>query len=263
MFNFPKKDRSLIKKFKRNYLRSVILQIKFSENELVIEKRPEIEALFGELYPRKQDKVNQGFSIVLNDEQTPIVQQISEKNGGFEVRSVDGQATYSFSQDTISLTISGSTYSNFERMKSEVEKIKKLSEVCNITSFNRVAIRKLNIIEFLMQEGNNPHAMSLMELILNPQLLSNTSYFPSLEHVKQNLHTIQYVDRDNRLNLRYGLLMPQPNSKTGQILIDIDLFTLSMISPEKLETVTSEINDEIFNIFMWSLSDKSIEHLLM
>tara|TARA_R110001592_G_scaffold205863_2_gene456460 strand:- start:3007 stop:3798 length:792 start_codon:yes stop_codon:yes gene_type:complete len=262
MFDFPKKERAVVSKFKRNYLRSIILQFKFDENKSVVENRAIIEKIFADTYPRKQDKIAQGFNIVLSDEQTPVVQPLTNENGEFELRSNDGQATYSFSHDTISLTISGSSYSNFERMKLEIGKIQEVCKICKIDSLKRVAIRKLNIIEFIMQEGNNPHAMDLVGLILNQQLLSNLSYFPSLEHIKQNLNTIEYVDGDNRLNLRYGLLAPQPNGKTGQILIDIDLFTLSKVKSDQLEKVTSNINDEIFNIFMWTLSEKSIEHLL-
>ena len=93
MFNFPKADRSEIKYFKRNYLKSVIFQIKFPSTDLIIEKKQEILSFFKDSFPRVQESPLPSFELSLKADLTPILQPISDKKLGYQTKSQDGRRT--------------------------------------------------------------------------------------------------------------------------------------------------------------------------
>lgn len=261
MFGFPKADRELLNKFKKNYLKSVIFQLKFPANKSILDNRKNIIDKFADLFPRSQDIKPQGFEIAFKVDQTPIIQSIPEKQTGYELKSNDGQKVLAITIDTISYTISGNVYSDFENLLSEIKLITEIIDACNIIHITRLAIRKINVIDFIIPDANEGSPMNFLSFVLNQNLLSNVSYFPSTENINQKLHTVNFAKDDSRLNLRYGLLVPIIEKKAGQIIIDIDLFKVGNIDNNKSIDLLREINIEIFNIFNWSLSENAIIQL--
>ena len=261
MFGFPEAERSDIQSYNRNYLKSVIFQVKFNATDEINKNKEEIALLFKDLFPRVNDTKHERIKVSFETDQTPIIQPVSQDGLGFELRSTDGNNIFSFSKDAISLTILGSAYKNYKNIEENIILLKKVFELCKITSFSRVAIRKLNIIEFEIAEKSETTPMKIIEMVLNPNLLNSTACLPQSESIRQNIQTIIYVKENDRLNLRYGLIVSDANTKRGQILIDIDLFTVGDIQVCSLESFSDKINSEIFNIFSWAISEEAKEQL--
>lgn len=257
MFGFPEAERSDIESHKRHYLKSVIFQVKFEATDEIDKNKNRIISIFKDQFPRTNDLKQGEFEVSFKVDETPIIQSVSQKGAGFQLRPLDGLKVFSFTEDAISLTISGNVYEGFDNIKNNIIHLIEVFKLCKITSFNRVAIRKLNIIEFEVEDDveNQINPMQILELILNPSLISNTTYFPQSECIIRNIHTINYNKDKNRLNLRYGLVVPDVTNNKGQILIDIDLFTVDDVLVDSLESLSSEINSEIFNIFNWTISE--------
>ncbi len=259
MFGFPKTNKD-ITTYKRNFLKSAIFQLRFQPNTEILNKKKEIIEIFKDFFPRFTENTNNGYEIKFSNNQTPIVQQIENNNIGFELKSQDGQKTLSISTDTISLTISGNVYENFETIHNELIKIYEIMEFCNIETINRIAIRKINVIDFHVPQKEKFIPIDLLEFIINPELLSNMTYFPNTEFIKQNLNTVEYVKESNRLNLRYGIVVPNIEN-TGHVLIDIDLISSNNTPIDKANSILNTINDEIFNIFNWAICSEAKKHL--
>ena len=261
MFEFPVVDRAIIKDFKRNYLKSVIFQVQFEPNPEISSKRSEIAAIFIDTFPNIEETSKPGFSVSFSPNQTPIIQPSIEKSG-YRLRSADDQEIISMDQQSVTYTIAGRKYVNFDSSKRILDDFRRIFKVANITGFTRVAIRKLNIIDFQIQEDSKIDLVSVSQLLLNPKLATDLSYFPQIEYINQNFNTVTYVKESEGLNLRYGF-QQQPNAAfTGQILIDIDRYTRSKIAQENLDNKLEEINIEIFNVFNWALSDEAIDRLI-
>lgn len=259
MFGFPKTNNDKTT-YKRNFLKSAIFQIKYQPSIEILNNKKEIIDTFKELFPRLTENSNSGYEIKFENNQTPIVQQIDNNNVGFELKSQDGQKTLSFSTDTISLTISGNVYERFETINYELSKIHEILKFCKIKKANRIAIRKINVIDFQVPNTEKFIPLNLLEFIINPELLSNMTYFPNTEFIKQNLNTVEYVKENNRLNLRYGIVVPNIEN-TGHVLIDIDLISTNEITINKINSVFNSINEEIFNIFNWAICAEAKKHL--
>lgn len=255
MFGFPN---ALHKHFNKNFLKTVILQLTFDENLNFIKKKDEIISLFSSDFPRVNPNVTKGIQITFKPkEQTPILQSLNDEEG-IEMKSIDGQKILSINKSSFSVTISGRSYKNFNSLKQEISKVNEFFNICDISTVKKTAIRKMNIIEFRI--ANNP--IEILEQIISPDLLSNLSYFPKSELIKQNIQTVNYVNNEYRLNLKYGLnVPPPPNTELGQVIIDIDLINLSNTTIDNVFEMASSMNQEIFNVFNWSISDKTLNLL--
>ncbi len=263
MLGFPKADRKLVERFNSNYLKTVVFQTKFTHNTGVFEKRESYLQLFKDLFPRVSDSQQNGFAISINKDQTPILQPIPSEKNGVELRSEDGQKILAILNDGITYTVTGTTYKNFDTIISELELIEKVLATVGITTLERVAIRKINIIDYEIPTSMpDTDTSSVMELLLHPELLNNMSYFPSKNNIVQSIHNVIFTKDEFTLNLKYGAIQPNPLEKKGHVLVDIDLFKQGNIEGKNTCSLLKEINEEIFNIFNWAMKQESIQHLM-
>lgn len=256
MFGFEKKNPS---SFKRNFLRTVIFQVKFSENQSIESNKQDVIELFQKDFPKKLSLVGDGFEIIFDRNKTPLVQKFQDQKG-VELRSLDGKRALSINTNTFTYTIAGNVYKNYNQLKEDLILLDVFLKKFNISTVNRVAIRKLNIIDF--KAGKNP--ISGLKHLINPDLLANLSYFPSSDKISQNFQNVNYVQDPFQLNLKYGMnMLPKSidGDNFGQVIIDIDLFRIGEMTSQNMFQVTDEINSEIFNVFNWVISENALKIL--
>lgn len=254
MFGFNKVPH---RSYKKNFLKTVVFQIGYETGIFDKDKRDAIINLFRNQFPRENKTRSSGFQVSFSDNQTPIVQPISE-NEGIELRSADGQKVLGINSTTLSLTISGNVYSNYNSLKNDLEKLNDFLKLNEISQINRLAIRKINIVEF--KGDTNPN--DVLNVLINPSLTGNQNYLPSHEKINHNIHSLNYNEGDAFLNIKYGLnIPPYTSSRIGQIIIDIDLFKVSRIDNADIFKIADEINSEIFNVFNWVISNKTLSML--
>ena len=256
MFGFEKKNPS---SFKRNFLRTVIFQVKFSENQSIENNKNEIIEMFRSNFPKRLSMIGDGFEIIFDRNKTPLVQKFQDQKG-VELRSIDGKKALSINSSSFTYTVAGNVYKNYNELKSDLSLLDVFFKKFNIATLNRVAIRKLNVVDF--KAGKNP--ISGLKHLINQDLLANLSYFPSNDKVSQNVQTVNYIQNPFQLNLKYGMnLLPKANSgdNFGQVIIDIDLFRIGEMSYQNLFEVTDQINQEIFDVFNWVISENALKIL--
>lgn len=253
MFNFPHTERKI---YKKNFLKTVIFQITFDENLALKTKKDVLINVFKAKYPRCNDKVTKGIQISFKADQTPILQNIEDEKTGlaFEFKSLDGQRIINIDNSTLSLTVGGKSYISFSELRTDIELIQEFIALFEIRTLNKVAIRKINIIEFIV-DGN---ASAFLSHLVSPDLLSNINYFPDNQFIKQNIQTVSYQRDEFKLNIKYGLNIPPiPDKEIGQIIIDIDLFSTSQTDASNMLDIAKGINDEVFNVFNWAISENT------
>ena len=263
MLGFPVADRTLIDAFNSNYLKTIIFQVKYPINEKVFENKDTYLRLFDGLFTRVSESQQNGFEISMRKDQTPILQPITAEKNGIELRSENGQKVLAILKDGINLTINDSVYKNFENICSELKLICEVLVLLEVTHINRVAIRKVNIVDFEIPTNmNETYSIGVMQLLIHPELLNNINYFPSLNSIVQSIHNVLFRKDETTLNLKYGMMQSVPTEKKGQILLDIDLFNESSIESSGVLNTFSEINKEVFNIFNWAMKPDAVFHLM-
>lgn len=255
MFGFNHIQRDI--SFKKNFLKTVVFQINFQEISDFLDYKKDIISAFEKKYPRINDSFQNEIKIEFKPNQTPILDQSSGANVGFEMKTTNGQEVLKFNNTSMSYVVSGQVYKNFEVVAEIIKLFSTFLEKMNVNFINRLAIRKLNIIEF--KDVDNPS--EILQYLINPELLSNLNYFPNQNFIKQNIHSINYINNPYYLNIRYGLNLIPPNYEIGQTIIDIDLFNTSNISINEINKEAEKINQEIYNVFSWAISENT-KHLL-
>lgn len=149
MFGFAKVPH---KDFKNNFLKTVVFQVVYDNKNIFPSKKEGIVDFFVDKFPRVNTSMRNNIHVEINNKSdTPILQHTNEEDG-LLLKSDDGQKTLSISNNSLTLSITGKAYRNYESIKEDVKKIHSFFEFCEINSLKRVSIRKINIIEF---EGND------------------------------------------------------------------------------------------------------------
>ena len=253
MFGFPLATRPDAGHFRQNLLKSVIFQIQFQPTDEFLEgfkaKKAELKTKFP-----ITNQISRGTAQVkFQNDKTPIVQTAKNENHGYEFKTENNDKTLTVTPDTLSFTVNGSAYKNFPSVLSEIESdFSHILDELGVTNFHRIAIRKINLIEPKSTIFSNE---GLLSEVFNEDLVNNLKSFPDTSFISSGITNVTLENMDNKLNLIYGLMTTDQQKKL--ILLDIDLFLVNQNLPLTLLGSTwKAINDEIFNIFNWSLSGK-------
>ena len=250
MFGF---DHIPYRQFNKNFLKTVVFQVAFNKIEGFNGKKNEIINKFNSIFPRVNTPTGGGIEISFNNKETPIVQHV-KNDGVIEMKSESGQKVLNISNSSLSLTISGREYKNYLELKELIKNINDFFQCCEIKETYRIAIRKINIIEFNYSE--NESSSEILSSVINEHLIGDINYLPKSKFIKQNMHLLSFNNGDFNLNLKYGLNIPTiPSQNIAQVIIDIDLFNSSITPVSELINTSDNINKEIFNAFNWSLSE--------
>jgi len=260
MFDFPNSDRPDGFKFKTNLLKSVIFQLKYEERGLVSVSSKEIAEKLKGAFPIFVPVIEGHATLKISKDKTPIIQSGGNTTKGLELKTEDNNKILSITEDTLSYTIHGSAYENFEKSISEIKKdFLPILSGLNILKFSRIAIRKINLMEQV--EPKNYSDNELLIKVFNQNLINNFISFPDTNSMVSGVTNVRIEKENNRLNVSYGLIPP---TKEGgkQILLDIDLFCINQeVDIDSVESKWKEINNEIFNIFNWAICEGLKESL--
>lgn len=234
-------------RYNKNFLKTVVFQIAFDRIQNFSEKKSEIINAFLKQFPRITTPSGAGIEISFKNNQTPIVQHIKNEDS-IEFKTENGQKVLSISNSSLTFTISGKEYTCYNQLKEDIEKITEFFSFCEIKELNRVAIRKINIVDFKYQDK----ASEVLNSLINSNLIGNPTYYPSSELIKQNMHSLNYKKGAYTFNIKYGLNIPQtPVQNIGQLIIDLDLFNTAKTQISEVFNIADGINKEIFNAFNW------------
>lgn len=235
------------KQYNKNFLKTVVFQIAFDRIKNFSEKKSEIIDAFIKQFPRITTPSGAGIEISFKNSQTPIVQHIKNEDT-IEFKSENGQKVLLVTNSSLSFTISGKEYKCYNNLKEDITKINEFFRFCEIKELNRLAIRKINIVDFKYEDNGS----EILNSLINPNLIGNPTYYPSSEFIKQNMHSLNYKKGVYTFNIKYGLNIPQtPVQNIGQLIIDLDLFNTAKIQISEIFNIADGINKEIFNAFNW------------
>lgn len=249
MFGFPRVEH---KKYNKNFLKTVVFQLQFEKCLDLESKESEIGQLFKDNFPRLSTGKGKGFEIILNNENANV-QQVNNGHN-INMKSENGQRIVDINETVINFTVGGSSYISFDNLITDLNNIISFLELCKINSVKRLAIRKINIVEF----KNNENPSDILNFLINPALVGHIQDFPNRKLITHSIQSVNYKNGEKYLNIKYGLnIPPQLNSELGQLIIDIDLFNQEIIETKNIISESKLMNSEIFNIFNWLINENT------
>jgi uncharacterized protein (TIGR04255 family) len=260
MFNFPKIPREPGFQFKTNLLKSVTFQFGYPQNESIVKDEKYLREQLEEEFPNIKTLVKGEFTFGVS-EKTQLFQQSKSSTAGSEFRTQNDYKVVSFTGDSLIITILGEAYSNYNQMFQEIEaNFFPLFDKFGIDSFNRLAIRKINLTSFDIKEGSLPS--QVLPIVFNKSLIDNIMFLPCHNFISTGITTSTFRNDNYQLNLGYGLLNKTLKTEHDQIVLDIDLFkTEEMTAIKDVPIVMDNINAEIFNIFNWVIQKSFLQSL--
>lgn len=256
MFNFPKSRLVSRQEFKSNFLRSVTFQLNYN----TIEINKELTDLL------KNSLTN------YNNVQALVEGQVKISNKGFEPQenkligiqatSNDGLMNLTINHESIIYIIQGAGYKSFNDFFEKYEKeIELICELLKVKSFNRLGIRKINILPFIIQsEGLTK--LDILGMIFNSKLVESMKLIPVPDkHLNHSFNSFHCSVDNYGLKVTYGFTDNKADITKANGVLDIDLFIHSEIIKAEILAYFEKMNEEIFNIFSWSLQPDTINKL--
>ena len=251
MFGFQTVER---KEYKKNFLRKVFFQIEYDSCKNLKDNFSKIETLFKDDFPRFNLGKGRGFQISIEKEKTNF--QHIDEGDNIILKSRDGQKEINIGESSLNFSVEGDAYIRYDSVLPDLEKIINFLKICNIEKINFFSIRKINIIEF--KNINNDSPNGILDLLLNKALINNNDAFPNMNYINHNIHSVNFVNENYFLNLKYGMnVLPQLNGERGQLIIDIEIVNKNEILVLDILKESSKINSEIFNVFDWVINENT------
>lgn len=249
--------------FAKNFLRSVTFSAFYQETASCTELREQFKKLFSDIMPKAEEA--NGAKFELNN--GTFVQDNRYDAKQLVLRSSDMQKSFTLTNDSCVYDVSGSMYKNSEELNSHIKKASSFLETCGIRDFTNIVLRKQNILQFNIQSNDQrpaPLFGPLTQIISNRLLLSFGSLEDISNYTRQSMQTMQLEDSGYQLTLRYGyqIINKEDNGKKadGLIILDIEMSHRN-VKIENLESELHKFHTELYNAFIWSLSDNAIRIL--
>jgi uncharacterized protein (TIGR04255 family) len=131
--------------------------------------------------------------------------------------------------------------------------VKSVINKIHISTLTRIAIRKINIFEFEYNDGTP--VINFLPYIIKESMVENYFNFPNIDKATSGITQLSFNELDYQLNLSYGLLKDKSATGKNLAVIDIDLFKLGNIDISMLDDEMKKINNEVFNVFEFLISD--------
>lgn len=249
MFGFKEVDRVI---YKNNFLRKIFFQVSFSPCKNLKNNSDKIKELFNDTFPRFSIGKGQEFQFFIQKDKTDF--KNIDQGDAIKMKSADGQKQIEILEQALIFSIDGSAYESYESISNDLNNIIKLFEICNIGHVNKISSRKLNIVDFNYTDESIP--IGILEVLLNKALVSSYDAFNGMEFINHNLHSINFVNEEYALNLKYGMnVVPIKDKSIGQLVIDIEASATKEILIAQVKVENKKLNSEIFNAFSWIIND--------
>lgn len=115
------------------------------------------------------------------------------------MKSQDGQKIIDINETTLSFTITGKSYECFDELSNDLDSIISFLNLCSISNVKRLAIRKINIVEF----ENNENPSEILTYLLNPDLVGENvfclinDYYPNPN--PNGTITLEWINNQNEM----------------------------------------------------------------
>ncbi len=254
MFGIQSQDRKV---FNNNFLRTVFFEVKYSLTDQNLEKIEEkLKAKFGNEFFIQKSNIGFGFNLKIQNGKKTIEPDNDGEAIGLIIKSFDGKKTINLDENSIKISIQGSAYTSFDNNINLIEKfITEINEF--ISSVNRILIRKINIVEFERTEEAEEAPLFLLNYLINNNLVGGFASF-NPETTLNQMSSLSLLENKYFLNLKYGLNSPNNilEDNTKHIILDIEHGNSNNINRDNILEEFSILNKNIFDIFMWSITDE-------
>lgn len=176
----------------------------------------------------------------------------------------DNKLGFVFDKDRAMVLISDDSYQNFaDSVIPHAYKLKRfVTEVAEQSQINQLEIRKIDLFQIEAEEGNALEETEVRKHFFSESYLSHTedAVQPQDEELKfPGIMKHQWNDGEHLLTIRSVFVkLPNPGNKYRLILDTEEQYNppKSSIDLNRLDKELKEMNKDLFNAFMWCVSDR-------
>ncbi|MBR4646498.1 MAG: TIGR04255 family protein [Bacteroidales bacterium] len=180
----------------------------------------------------------------------------------------DHKLSFIFEKNRAQVHIGGDGYQNFaDTVIPQAYKLKRfVTEVANVEAPIGLGIRKIDVFQIETKEGNNLEEAAVRNHFFSREYCSLKDGEVKPDEEEKNftgLKKHQWTENSNQLTLRSAFIKDPGASNRYRLVLDTD----EQYSPhegvklDKLDEVLMDMNKDLFDAFMWCVSDSVIKFM--
>lgn len=232
--------------FKRNFLKSVICQIKFQPIFKIASDLPPVDF---------QEKIRTKYPVVKKEQ----AEQVEVRDGNFRKTNLGN--TWRFESednhwkvtlDSSFIALESNNYLSFSDFRKRFEEVyDAFLEIYAPSRPERIGLRYINFIR-----PPNIRSLSDWKKWIKPELSGLISLEEFIqEPIINDFKDFQTIQDPGNLGIKHGLLIDQEKSQF--YLIDIDRYIMGARNHTEASSYLQKFHKDCFNIFMWAVGEET------
>lgn len=177
----------------------------------------------------------------------------------------DNKLGFIFEKNRVQVRISGDGYQNYaDSVIPHAYKLKEfVTEVAGAQFSSRLGIRKIDVFQIETDESNLVDEEAIRNHFFSPTYCGLEEGMTELDEEEKKIQGMkkhQWTDDNYKLTIR-SAFVKVPNTKNRyRLILDIDeqCTPLDGVNLDKLDETLKEMNNDLFNAFVWCVSDNVI-----
>lgn len=257
MFGFPEVPRKV---YKSNFLRHISITLNYKKISDGISLDYESFApILSDFFPDFNIGEKRDIGVSFNQQKGIIEREVESHFSNVLIFKNDKtNSSIKISDTDIEIDIEGRLYSSFTDIRRVLEGIfDKCCKTLSINEFLNISIKKLNVLE-IDKEGRGKEGFEDFVYSAYNNFMNNDLSIPTKRFVINDFRSINMHNENSLLNLKYGINSPENvPGDIKHIFIDARILQ-NMVNVQDALNSIDKINQELFNIYNWTISEKLI-----
>lgn len=269
MFGIPETEK---KTFPNNFINRVVVAGAFNTNRSCTTQRQMLKNLYAESLPLQSDNPQQQYRINIDvkTNQTSVDANVNDQDHQVTLRSKNMQKELMLTNTNFHYQENGTNYGTSLLFDNAVQPVLSYLGDTGVERLNVIKLQKINVIGYEIGKNSATQesvpvwqpASNLINARLNPQY---EAMLGTATTIKQHINNIQFTDGSYVLTIKYGFNVIERKEDgsmaKGQVVLDLQIEKKSPIAINAVSEELSLMHKELYNAFLWSISDEFVRLL--
>ena len=269
MFGIPEREKIT---FHNDFINRVVVAGAYNSNRSCTTLRQSLKDRYKDSLPLQSDSPQQQYRINIDvkTNQTSVDTNVDDQDHQVTLRSKNMQKELSMMNNSFRYQEIGNGYGTSITFDGAVQPTIDYLKEAGVEQLNMMKLQKVNVVGYEMgrqatTEGVIPAwqpASNLINARLVPQY---EAMLGAATNIKQHISNIQLTDGQYVLTIKYGYNITEKkldgSMVKGQVIVDLEIERKAPVSVDAVADELTLMHKELFNAFLWSISDSFVNLL--
>lgn len=269
MFGIPDREK---KTFHNDFINRVVVAGAYNNNRSCTTNRQALKELYADSLPMQSDNPQQQYQINFDvrTKQTSVNANVDDQDHQVTLRSKNMQKELTLMNNSFRYQEVGDNYGTSVTFDASVHPALDYLKEAGVEQLNMMKLQKINVIGYEM--GKQEMVEAPVPFWQPASNLINARLVPQYDamigvatNIRQHISNLQLADGVYVLTIKYGFRLTEKRNDgsiaKGQVILDLEIERKAPIVIEAVADELTLMHKELYNAFLWSISDSYVNLL--